>query len=187
MLTRSRFVLGFFSVFFYFLFIVKRKNTSSNGLFSSDTIPFLQLSFVFLILSIITDYFDGALARKWKCQSKFGAVYDPLADKLLVSAFLVLFGFAKAVHWIIPVLSLAREITVERIRYKLKKIGIWLKANTTAKKKTAIQFAGIILGFLVTNSWGKEVLNIFFLFSLLFSFKSLTGYLKIYWDSFIEQ
>lgn len=126
------------------------------------------------------------MARKWKCQSKFGAIYDPLADKLLVSAFLVLFSFASAVHWIIPVLSISRELTVEGIRYKLKKIRIWLGANKTAKWKTAIQFLGIILGFLLTDNWGKEILNVFFVISLLLSFKSLAKYLKIYWDSVSE-
>ncbi|AHC39919.1 CDP-diacylglycerol--glycerol-3-phosphate 3-phosphatidyltransferase [Mycoplasma ovis str. Michigan] len=124
------------------------------------------------------------MARKWKCESNFGAVFDPLADKILVSSFLVLFSASSLVHWIIPVLSIYREISIEFIRYKLKKIGVWLAASKTAKWKTTIQFAGVVLGFLVSSSWGKEILNVFFIISLLFSFKSFVKYLKIYWDYF---
>nr|WP_238530712.1 CDP-diacylglycerol--glycerol-3-phosphate 3-phosphatidyltransferase [Mycoplasma wenyonii] len=175
-------------MFLYFLFVVlgeKSKSLftcsySSNGKAGAC----LVLSFIFLLCSVVTDYFDGHLARKWRCESNFGAVFDPLADKILVSSFLVLFSFSSLVHWIIPFLSIAREITVELVRYKLKSKGVYLGANKTAKWKTAIQFVGVVLGFLLSDTWGKEILNVFFIISLLFSFNSLAKYLKIYWDHF---
>ncbi|WP_332370080.1 CDP-diacylglycerol--glycerol-3-phosphate 3-phosphatidyltransferase [Mycoplasma suis] len=179
LLTISRFILGFLSVLFYAISICTELNggQETSLLFSK---PLFTLGFITLIVSLVTDYFDGHLARKWNCTSNFGKLYDPLADKLIVSAFLILFASKSFMHWIIPFFSIMREIIIERVRYKLKKIYVILQASNTAKYKTSIQFIAVILTYLFfsyKSEWG----NILFLPSLLFSFHSLAKYLQIYW------
>ncbi|WP_269077123.1 CDP-alcohol phosphatidyltransferase family protein [Mycoplasma parvum] len=181
MLTVSRFVFGFLSIVFYMVFLLKGwKNQESKGITNFYN-PFFTLGFLTLFFSLITDCFDGILARKWHCESNFGKLYDPLADKLIVSSFLILFSTRNIVHWLIPFLSITREIIVEIVRYKLKKVYVILQASNTAKYKTAIQFVVIFIIYLFfsysNNVWG----DILFIPSLLFSFHSLSKYLQIYW------
>ena len=70
------------------------------------------LGLVVFTLAVITDYFDGWFARRRNQQTKLGAMLDPLADKLLLSAaFISLIEMEKAPAWIVAVI-LGREFAV---------------------------------------------------------------------------
>lgn len=92
----------------------------------------------------ITDYLDGALARALKAQTKFGRVLDPIADKLLVVATLVmLIHFDKAP--VIPtLLILLREILVSGLRENLSSAKVVIPVSNLAKLKTAVQMIAIV-------------------------------------------
>ena len=99
-----------------------------------------------------TDYVDGYLARNWQQQSLFGRWLDPVADKLLVAAAVVmLVGFERAP--LLPSLIIVlREITVSGLREYMAEVSVGLPVSRLAKWKTAVQMTAI--GFLLVGSAG---------------------------------
>ncbi len=103
----------------------------------------------------ITDFFDGYLARAWSQQSSLGRFLDPIADKLLVCAILILlagFGPLNGIHILPSVVILSREITVSGLREFLAEIRVSVPVTNLAKWKTALQM--FALGFLVIGEVG---------------------------------
>ncbi len=100
----------------------------------------------------VTDYFDGYLARAWKQQSKLGRIFDPIADKLLVSAtilMLVAFGRINGIMVLPALVILCREVLVSGLREFLAEIRVGLPVSRLAKWKTGIQMTA--LGFLIVG------------------------------------
>lgn len=94
----------------------------------------------------ITDYFDGYLARVRKQQSPFGAFLDPVADKLLVAATLLMLVAVDRINGltiIAAVIILCREIMVSGLREFLAGLNVGLPVTHLAKWKTAIQMIAI--------------------------------------------
>ncbi|MCW9032980.1 MAG: CDP-diacylglycerol--glycerol-3-phosphate 3-phosphatidyltransferase [Rhodospirillales bacterium] len=103
----------------------------------------------------ITDFFDGYLARAWSQQSSLGKFLDPIADKLLVCAILILlagFGPLDGIHILPSIVILSREITVSGLREFLAEIRVSVPVTNLAKWKTALQM--FALGFLVIGEVG---------------------------------
>ena len=105
---------------------------------------------VIFSLAAITDFFDGYLARSWSMQSSFGRMLDPIADKLLVgAAILMLVHFDRAP--ILPSLViLCREIIVSGLREFLAELRVGLPVSRLAKWKTGVQMTA--LGFLMAGT-----------------------------------
>jgi cardiolipin synthase len=105
-----------------------------------------------------TDYLDGRLARSMQQQSAFGRWLDPIADKLLVGAVVVmLVGFERAP--LIPaVIIVMREILVSGLREYLAEVSVGLPVSKLAKWKTAVQMVAI--GFLLVGSAGPAWLPV---------------------------
>ena len=100
--------------------------------------------FYLLIVGILTDYFDGFFAKKLKAKSKFGAIIDPLADKVLTLIPLVWLSNNKVIpYWAISIIIL-RELIVSSFR-TTQKDG--LPATLQAKFKTVFIFGSLILFF----------------------------------------
>jgi len=102
---------------------------------------------LFLVASV-TDFFDGYLARAWKAQSRFGQFLDPVADKLLVAAALLMLsndGYLKGLDILPAIAILSREILVSGLREFLAEIRVSLPVTTLAKVKTAVQMVAIFL------------------------------------------
>jgi len=103
----------------------------------------------------ITDYLDGYFARVWREQSAFGKFLDPVADKLLVAAvilMLVAFGRISGLSVIPALIILCREILVSGLREFLASLQVGLPVSRLAKWKTTIQM--VALGFLIVGSSG---------------------------------
>jgi cardiolipin synthase (CMP-forming) len=98
---------------------------------------------VIFTLAAITDYLDGYLARSWSMQSPLGRMMDPIADKLLVgAAILMLVHFDRAP--ILPALViLCREILVSGLREFLAEVRVGLPVSRLAKWKTGVQMTAI--------------------------------------------
>jgi cardiolipin synthase (CMP-forming) len=105
-----------------------------------------------------TDYVDGYLARNWQQQSLFGRWLDPVADKLLVAAAVVmLVGFDRAP--VVPSLVIVlREITVSGLREYMAEVSVGLPVSRLAKWKTAVQMTAI--GFLLVGGAGPAWLPV---------------------------
>ena len=106
----------------------------------------------------ITDFFDGYLARAWSQQSSLGRMLDPIADKLLVAAALLMLSAngesAGGSLWA-AVVILCREILVSGLREYLAELRVSVPVTAVAKWKTAAQL--VALGFLIAGPAGERV------------------------------
>lgn len=113
------------------------------------------IDLIFIIASI-TDKLDGYLARKNNQVTTFGKFLDPLADKILVLATMVmLVEMSKLPAWI-PIIVLAREFMVSGYRLiAVEKGGEVIAASKWGKLKTVTQMIAIILAILDLNAFGE--------------------------------
>ncbi|MBL8439397.1 MAG: CDP-diacylglycerol--glycerol-3-phosphate 3-phosphatidyltransferase [Zoogloeaceae bacterium] len=99
------------------------------------------------VLAAVTDWFDGYLARSLGQTSAFGAFLDPVADKLMVAAALIVLVELSRVDALIAVVIIGREITISALREWMARVG--RSANVAVayvgKLKTAAQMAAIPL------------------------------------------
>ncbi|MCF0126745.1 MAG: CDP-diacylglycerol--glycerol-3-phosphate 3-phosphatidyltransferase [Clostridia bacterium] len=118
-------------------------------------LEWIIIDLIFIIASI-TDKLDGFLARKNNQVTTFGKFLDPLADKILVlAAMLMLVEMAKLPAWI-PTIVLAREFIVSGYRLiAVEKGGKVIAASIWGKLKTVTQMIAIILAFIDLNAFGK--------------------------------
>jgi CDP-diacylglycerol--glycerol-3-phosphate 3-phosphatidyltransferase len=107
----------------------------------------------------VTDYFDGYLARAWSQQSTLGRMLDPIADKLLVSACLLMLVADRQIagfHIWGAIVILCREILVSGMREFLAELRVGVPVSTVAKWKTTVQLLAV--GFLIAGPAGEWVL-----------------------------
>lgn len=98
-------------------------------------------------VAAITDWLDGYLARSLNQTSAFGAFLDPVADKLMVAAALILLVGLQRVDAIIAVVIIGREITISALREWMAKLGQSrnVAVHFLGKVKTAAQMTAILL------------------------------------------
>ena len=111
------------------------------------------------IVAAVTDWFDGYLARTLHQTSAFGAFLDPVADKLMVAAALIMLVQLSRVDAILAVIIIGREITISALREWMAKLG---EASSVAvafvgKLKTAAQMTAIPLLLYNARLFGFEV------------------------------
>ena len=95
----------------------------------------------------VTDWLDGYLARSLNQASAFGAFLDPVADKLMVAAALILLVGLQRVDALIAVIIIGREITISALREWMAKLGQSrnVAVHFVGKLKTASQMVAILL------------------------------------------
>ena len=125
--------------------------------------------FVLYCLMGITDYFDGYLARSQGAVSKLGVFLDPIADKIMVAAVILLLvgtrdeqpALIPGVHQIAALIILVREIAVSGLREFLAQLQVSVPVSKLAKWKTTLQLVslgGLILaGALPHWHWVQTV------------------------------
>jgi cardiolipin synthase len=115
----------------------------------------------------VTDFLDGYLARAWQQQSALGRMLDPVADKLIVSAALMMLAANGTIAgWSLwaGVIILCREILVSGLREFLGTLAVSVPVTRLAKWKTVVQMVAI--GFLLAGSAGDKVWQYTTLFGL---------------------
>ncbi|TAN26089.1 MAG: CDP-diacylglycerol--glycerol-3-phosphate 3-phosphatidyltransferase [Castellaniella sp.] len=97
------------------------------------------------VVAAVTDWLDGWLARRWNQTSAFGAFLDPVADKLMVSAALLILVDLGRVDMLIALVIIGREITISALREWMAKIGASssVAVHRLGKFKTAAQMVAI--------------------------------------------
>ena len=135
-------------------------------------VPFFVLAFylpgfygdftalILFVVASFTDFLDGMLARMMKEESKLGELMDPIADKIIVAAALILLvmdGTIRNYEVIAAIIILTREILISGLREFLAKGQIKLPVSNLAKLKTVLQMVAISL--LLTGETGNKILN----------------------------
>jgi len=123
--------------------------------FYGEIIPFLLF-----ILASFTDFLDGLLARLYKEESKLGELLDPIADKIIVSAALILLvmnGTIQNYEVIAAIIILTREILISGLREFLADVQVKIPVSSLAKGKTFIQMLSIAI--LLTGETGNKIIN----------------------------
>ncbi len=126
------------------------------------------LATVLFVMSALTDWLDGWLARKLNQTSSFGAFLDPVADKILVCAALLVLVQHDRVHALVALVIIGREIAISALREWMAQIGASgsVAVHMLGKVKTATQMVAIpfllyngqLLGFIDTRLWGTVLI-----------------------------
>lgn len=119
---------------------------------------------VLFVVFALTDWLDGYLARKLNQTSAFGAFLDPVADKILVCATLLILVHLTRVDVFVALIIIGREIAISALREWMAQIGASksVAVHMIGKLKTVAQmvaipfllFNGILFGFIDTKLWG---------------------------------
>jgi cardiolipin synthase len=117
------------------------------------------------IAAAITDWLDGYLARRWNQTTSFGAFLDPVADKLMVAAALIVLTEKGIVDPFVSLIIIGREITISALREWMAHVGQSksVAVNILGKVKTVTQlvaipfllFNGVLFGLVHTNPVGR--------------------------------
>ncbi|MHA1571206.1 MAG: CDP-diacylglycerol--glycerol-3-phosphate 3-phosphatidyltransferase, partial [Alphaproteobacteria bacterium] len=100
-------------------------------------------AFSLFVVAGLTDWLDGFLARRWSMTSSFGEFLDPVADKLLVAAAIILLVWADRAPLLPALIILCRELLVSGLREFLAGIRISVPVSRLAKWKTALQIGAL--------------------------------------------
>jgi cardiolipin synthase len=98
------------------------------------------------IVSSVSDYFDGYLARVLNQSSKLGTLLDPIADKLLIASVIVVLVDTNVIsnlHVIPAIIILLREIAISGLREFLAKMNTDMPVSKLAKYKTTFQMVSL--------------------------------------------
>ncbi|MDX1890594.1 CDP-diacylglycerol--glycerol-3-phosphate 3-phosphatidyltransferase [Mycolicibacterium sp. 050158] len=116
------------------------------------------VAFIVFAAAVITDRFDGAVARSYDMVTEFGKLADPIADKALIGAALIGLSMLGDLPWWVTVVILAREIGVTGLRFAVLRGGV-IPASRGGKLKTLVQAVAIGLFILplqgqwLTGAW----------------------------------
>ena len=118
------------------------------------------IAFALFIIASFTDFLDGLLARVFKEESKLGELLDPIADKIIVAAALILLvmnGTIKNYEVVAAIIILTREILISGLREFLAKGKIKMPVSNLAKLKTFLQMFSISI--LLAGETGNKIIN----------------------------
>jgi cardiolipin synthase (CMP-forming) len=136
------------------------------GVFYLGIEPGMQnlVATVLFVTVAITDWADGYLARKLNQTSSFGAFLDPVADKFLICAALLILLQLKRIDAAVAFIIIGREIAISALREWMAQIGASrsVAVHMLGKVKTAVQmvaipfllFHGTLFGLIDTHLWG---------------------------------
>ncbi|MES2879038.1 MAG: CDP-diacylglycerol--glycerol-3-phosphate 3-phosphatidyltransferase [Pseudomonadota bacterium] len=123
-----------------------------------------QIATLLFVLSAATDWLDGYLARKLNQVSSFGAFLDPVADKILVCASVLVLVHLGRADVFVALLIIGREIAISALREWMAQIGASksVAVHMIGKLKTTVQmiaipfllFDGLLFGVINTRDWG---------------------------------
>ncbi len=144
------------------------------------------------VAAALTDWADGFLARKLNQTSAFGAFLDPVADKLMVAAALIVLVQLGRTDAIIATIIIGREITISALREWMAKIGAAksVAVSMLGKVKTAAQMLAIPLLLYRVPLFGQDVLvlgNWLIWIAALLTLWSMGYYLRMAWPEIAKR
>jgi CDP-diacylglycerol--glycerol-3-phosphate 3-phosphatidyltransferase len=125
---------------------------------------------VLFVVVALTDWADGFLARKLNLTSAFGAFLDPVADKFLVCASLLVLVHLNRLHALVALVIIGREIAISALREWMAQIGASrsVAVHMLGKVKTTVQmiaipfllYDGMLFGLIDTHRWGTVLIYV---------------------------
>jgi CDP-diacylglycerol--glycerol-3-phosphate 3-phosphatidyltransferase len=115
-----------------------------------------KLAATLFLIAGATDFLDGYLARAWSIQSRLGRFLDPIADKLLVGAVILMLVHLHRADVFPAIAIICREILVSGLREFLAELNVSMPVSKLAKVKTAVQMIAIFLLLLGSKGSGFE-------------------------------
>jgi CDP-diacylglycerol--glycerol-3-phosphate 3-phosphatidyltransferase len=109
-------------------------------------------------LAVLSDYLDGVLARRLQCETDFGRLMDPLADKVLIAAALVCLAWSHDIPAWAAIILISRDFLITGLRQLALSHGTVLAADPAGKTKTASQM--ILIGFFLLRDAAGECMII---------------------------
>ena len=147
-----------------------------------------ELSAFLFALAAGTDWLDGYLARKWNQMSALGAFLDPVADKLMVAAALIVLVQANpSVFMVVPaIVIIGREITISALREWMAELGerAQVAVSVMGKFKTAAQMLALVLLIYQEDIFGVSMLTVGYVLlyiAVVLTLWSMTLYLQAAW------
>lgn len=104
---------------------------------------FRFLGAMLFLYAAVTDFFDGYLARKYNNVTPLGALLDPVADKILMAAALILLVAVDRVYSFIPIVLIGRELFVSGLRLVALERRLQVPVSQSGKWKTALQLVAV--------------------------------------------
>ena len=143
------------------------------------------IALILFVLAGLSDYFDGDLARRYSMESTFGAIMDPIADKILALFLLIslILYFDSTFIAIIGALMLSRDFWVNALRdlNSRNQHTNATKVTFLAKLKTSAQFltfASFLLGIFLGNALIIFISNILLFTAMILSLQTALDYTK---------
>jgi CDP-diacylglycerol--glycerol-3-phosphate 3-phosphatidyltransferase len=109
-------------------------------------------------LAVLSDYLDGVLARRLQCETDFGRLMDPLADKVLIAAALVVLAWSHDIPAWAAIILISRDFLITGLRQLALSHGTVLAADPAGKTKTASQM--LMIGFFLVRDASGEAMRI---------------------------
>jgi cardiolipin synthase (CMP-forming) len=147
---------------------------------------------VIFVAAAITDWLDGYLARRWNETSAFGAFLDPVADKLMVAAALIMLVQLDRVDAILASIIIGREITISALREWMAQIGAHksVAVSMIGKIKTTAQMVAIpmLLFHAPIASLDMQFLGTWLIYvAAVLTLWSMGYYMRMAWPHLAEQ
>ena len=141
------------------------------------------------IAAAVTDWLDGYLARRWNQTTSFGAFLDPVADKLMVAAALIVLTEKGIVDPFASLIIIGREITISALREWMAQLGQSksVAVNMAGKMKTVAQLIAIpfllyddrLFGLFETRPVGHVLISV----AAIITLWSMVVYLRAAWKT----
>ena len=151
----------------------------------------LAAMLVFIVAGL-TDWLDGYLARRWNETSAFGAFLDPVADKLVVAAALIMLVQLGRLDAILAAIIIGREITISALREWMAQIGAHksMAVSMIGKVKTAAQMVSIpmLLYHASINGFDVQKFGTWLIYvAAVLTLWSMGYYMRMAWPYLAEQ
>ena len=144
------------------------------------------------VVAAVTDWLDGYLARRWRQTSAFGAFLDPVADKLMVAAALIVLVQLGRLDAILAMIIIGREITISALREWMARIGAHksVAVSMIGKIKTTAQMIAIPMLLYFSPLRGIDVFQVgtwLIYVAAVLTLWSMGYYMRMAWPHLIEE
>ncbi|ADE19591.1 CDP-diacylglycerol--glycerol-3-phosphate 3-phosphatidyltransferase [Mycoplasma crocodyli] len=150
-----------------------------------------SVAILIFIVAMITDYFDGKIARKENIVTSFGKLWDPIADKIMTTTALIFLAVWQMVPVWLILLFILRDLIVDGCRSLLNKHDVEIAANFYGKVKTMLLSIGIVITMIVfvayspsfyifggEGYWFSYVINLPIIVAAVFNVLAAIPYIK---------